>query len=216
MHKKKAEDIIKNHKTEKSDIYKNMMLFYTEKEVLSGEDIFDSLGLKEALHPTFADYQQDAKQVLDFLNQICTYSREKKLNMSDGIREFLNGVALGTIESPEDTQESAEKEEAGGRVKLMTLHASKGLEFDTVFIIGVNPGLLPIRCSSFDQEEEERRLFFVGITRARNHLELSYYTNPGEPGVLGSYSNYLKMIRRNYLSGKKYAVMKKSGQILKN
>ena len=106
--KKKAEDIIKNHKTEKSDIYKNMMLFYTEKEVLSGEDIFDSLGLKEALHPTSADYQQDAKQVLDFLNQICTYSREKKLNMSDGIREFLNGVALGTIESPEDTQESAE------------------------------------------------------------------------------------------------------------
>ena len=122
--KKKAEDIIKNHKTEKSDIYKNMMLFYTEKEVLSGEDIFDSLGLKEALHPTSADYQQDAKQVLDFLNQICTYSREKKLNMSDGIREFLNGMALGTIESPEDTQESAEKEEAGGRVKLMTLHAS--------------------------------------------------------------------------------------------
>lgn len=200
--KKKAEDIIKNHKTEKSDIYKNMMLLCTEKEVLSGEDIFDSLGLKEALHPTSADYQQDAKQVLDFLNQICTYSREKKLNMSDGIREFLNGVALGTIESPEDTQESAEKEEAGGRVKLMTLHASKGLEFDTVFIIGVNPGLLPIRCSSFDQEEEERRLFFVGITRARNHLELSYYTNPGEPGVLGSYSNYLKMIPEELLEWK--------------
>ena len=200
--KKKAEDIIKNHKTEKSDIYKNMMLFYTEKEVLSGEDIFDSLGLKEALHPTSADYQQDAKQVLDFLNQICTYSREKKLNMSDGIREFLNGVALGTIESPEDTQESAKKEEAGGRVKLMTLHASKGLEFDTVFIIGVNPGLLPIRCSSFDQEEEERRLFFVGITRARNHLELSYYTNPGEPGVSGSYSNYLKMIPEELLEWK--------------
>ena len=198
--KKKAEDIIKNHKTEKSDIYKNM--FYTEKEVLSGEDIFDSLGLKEALHPTSANYQQDAKQVLDFLNQICAYSREKKLNMSDGVREFLNGVALGTIESPEDTQESAEKEEAGGRVKLMTLHASKGLEFDTVFIIGVNPGLLPIRCSSFDQEEEERRLFFVGITRARNHLELSYYTNPGEPGILGSYSNYLKMIPEELLEWK--------------
>ena len=200
--KKKAEDIIKNHKTEKSEIYKNMMLFYTEKEVLSGEDIFDSLGLKEALHPTSADYQQDAEQVLDFLDQICTYSREKKLNMSDGIREFLNGVALGTIESSEDTQDSDEKEEAGGRVKLMTLHASKGLEFDTVFIIGVNPGLLPIRCGNFDQEEEERRLFFVGITRARNHLELSYYTNPGEPGVLGSYSNYLKMIPEELLEWK--------------
>ena len=54
----------------------------------------------------------------------------------------------------------------------------------------------------FDQEEEERRLFFVGITRARNHLELSYYTNPGEPGVLGSYSNYLKMIPEELLEWK--------------
>ena len=94
-----------------------MMLFlYREKKYCQEKIYFDSLGLKEALHPTSADYQQDAKQVLDFLNQICTYSREKKLNMSDGIREFLNGVALGTIEVPEDTQESAEKEEAGGRV----------------------------------------------------------------------------------------------------
>lgn len=63
----------------------------------------------------------------------------------------------------------------------MTLHASKGLEFDTVFIIGVNQGLIPLQCRSFEQEEEERRLFFVGITRAKNSLELSWYTNPGEP-----------------------------------
>ena len=94
------------------------------------------------------------------------------------------------------------KKNAAEGVNLMTMHAAKGLEFDTVFIIGVNPGLLPIRCSSFDQEEEERRLFFVGITRARNHLELSYYTNPGEPGVSGSYSNYLKMIPEELLEWK--------------
>ena len=151
------------------------MLFYTEKEVLSGEDIFDSLGLKEALHPTSADYQQDAKQVLDFLNQICTYSREKKLNMSDGIREFLNGMALGTIESPEDTQESAEKEEAGGRVKLMTLHASKGLEFDTVFVIEADEGSSPYKKAVTDEEiEEERRLFYVAMTRAKRKLIISY------------------------------------------
>ena len=67
----------------------------------------------------------------------------------------------------------------------MTLHASKGLEFDTVFIIGVNQGLIPLRCKNFEQEEEDRRLFFVGITRAENDLELSWYTNPGERGVIG-------------------------------
>ncbi|WP_454970418.1 ATP-dependent helicase [Dorea sp.] len=108
----------------------------------------------------------------------------------------LNWALLGSIENSGKERES---EANDGTVKLMTLHASKGLEFDTVFIIGVNPGLLPIRCSNFDQEEEERRLFFVGITRAKNHLELSYYTNPGEPGVLGTYSNYLKMIPEDLL-----------------
>ena len=64
----------------------------------------------------------------------------------------------------------------------MTLHASKGLEFDYVFIIGMNQGLIPLRCKSIEQEEEERRLFFVGLTRARKNLELSYYTNPTDPG----------------------------------
>lgn len=161
-----------------------------------GEELYDVLGLKEALHPTSADYQNDSKQVIDFLNQICSYSKEKKLSVTDGIREFLNGALLGSIENPGKERESKAND---GTVKLMTLHASKGLEFDTVFIIGVNPGLLPIRCSNFDQEEEERRLFFVGITRAKNRLELSYYTNPGEPGVLGTYSNYLKMIPEDLL-----------------
>ena len=238
--KKKAEDIIKNQKTDKSVLYRKMLLLGTtytdrkeavqsypeaEKEACSypeGEELYDFLGLKEALHPTSADYQNDSEQVIDFLNQICSYSKEKKLNVTDGIREFLNGALLGSIENLGKERESKAGESSGkescmeagenpeksedqkkdindGTVKLMTLHASKGLEFDTVFIIGVNPGLLPIRCSNFDQEEEERRLFFVGITRAKNHLELSYYTNPREPGVLGTYSNYLKMIPEDLL-----------------
>ena len=57
-------------------------------------------------------------------------------------------------------------------VKLMTLHASKGLEFSHVFITGVNYGLIPLQTKSFEEEEEEQRLFFVGITRAKEHLEL--------------------------------------------
>ena len=58
----------------------------------------------------------------------------------------------------------------------------------------MNQGLIPLRCRSYEQEEEERRLFFVGMTRAKNDLELSWYTSPGEPGVAGEYSRYLKMI----------------------
>lgn len=51
-----------------------------------------------------------------------------------------------------------EDEEVDG-VRLMTLHASKGLEFSHVFIIGVNYGLIPLRTRDFEEEDEERRLF---------------------------------------------------------
>jgi DNA helicase-2/ATP-dependent DNA helicase PcrA len=60
----------------------------------------------------------------------------------------------------------------------MTLHAAKGLEFENVFIIGVEEGILPHERSNAhedqDELEEERRLFFVGITRAKTNLHISY------------------------------------------
>ena len=64
-------------------------------------------------------------------------------------------------------------------VTLMTLHAAKGLEFPSVFIVGLEDGVLPHERSSNDQDEleEERRLFFVGITRAEKHLQISRCQN---------------------------------------
>lgn len=97
-------------------------------------------------------------------------------------------------ERPHMVQEETGTLQQRHAVHLMTLHASKGLEFDYVFLIGMNQGLIPLRCKSMEQEEEERRLFFVGLTRARKNLELSYYTNPTIPGAFETPSNYLKML----------------------
>lgn len=110
----------------------------------------------------------------------------------EGIALYGEGVC-GRRESPNRSCEQEENLPAPG-VRLMTLHASKGLEFTHVFIIGVNYGLIPLHCGGFEEEEEERRLFFVGMTRARDFLELSYYTQPGMPRVTPGESRYLQMI----------------------
>lgn len=88
-----------------------------------------------------------------------------------GILEFLSEVAL---QSDQDTMK-----DEGGAVRLMTVHASKGLEFDIVFIAGLENGLFPHRKiddseSRPEEAEEERRLFYVALTRARKKVFLSY------------------------------------------
>lgn len=87
--------------------------------------------------------------------------------LGDALRSFLESVALVADADAVDPEK--------GAVTLMTLHASKGLEFDSIFIIGLEEGLLPHARSlgSPDEVEEERRLLYVGITRARRHLLLT-------------------------------------------
>jgi DNA helicase-2/ATP-dependent DNA helicase PcrA len=86
------------------------------------------------------------------------------------LRGFLEDVTL----SAEDRADG-EKERTRDAVTLMTLHAAKGLEFPRVYLVGVEEGLLPHQ-RSIEEEgvEEERRLLYVGVTRARRHLTITY------------------------------------------
>jgi len=66
-----------------------------------------------------------------------------------------------------------EKQEQREGVVLATLHSAKGLEFEHVYIVDVNEGIMPYKKATLEQEiEEERRLFYVGMTRARQDLHL--------------------------------------------
>jgi DNA helicase II / ATP-dependent DNA helicase PcrA len=91
-----------------------------------------------------------------------------ELDPEESLRQFLEEVAL--VE-----QESQKVRDGEGAVTLMTLHAAKGLEFDNVFMVGMEEGLFPHSNSFIDTEQlsEERRLCYVGITRARRKLFLT-------------------------------------------
>ena len=86
---------------------------------------------------------------------------------------FLENVALVEQEYMPDGQKIVDQENA---VTLMTMHAAKGLEFRMVFIVGLEEGVFPHSHSLFDfgDLEEERRLCYVGVTRAKEHLYLTY------------------------------------------
>lgn len=183
----------------KSDIRRQMRGFsqeYFNAQSTTAEDLWNYFSLENHLHPTTASYVEDRTCVMDFLERMTTYQKEQQKNVVEGFSEFLNMASLyGTnilkkeIHNENDT------------VKLMTLHASKGLEFSHVFITGVNYGLIPLQTKSFEEEEEEQRLFFVGITRAKEHLELSYYTSPGQYRAAPGPSRYLRMIPGNLIEG---------------
>jgi DNA helicase-2/ATP-dependent DNA helicase PcrA len=94
----------------------------------------------------------------------------KRRHPRRGLGAFLNQLALSTDDTAD--AEDAQKRSA---VTLMTLHASKGLEFPRVYLIGLEEGLLPhTRSVAEDSIEEERRLAYVGVTRAREALTLTY------------------------------------------
>jgi superfamily I DNA/RNA helicase len=102
------------------------------------------------------------------------------------LEQFLTEVELGAAGDALDPRADA--------ITLLTLHAAKGLEFDVVFLAGCEAGLLPLRFGAATDTDEERRLLFVGMTRARDRLLLSYAATRDRPGAPGGPSPFLRDI----------------------
>lgn len=105
----------------------------------------------------------------ELINAVKEYEDDAKKNGEiASVEKYLENVSLIT-DSDQITTD-------GNSVTLMTLHLAKGLEFDVVFITGLEEGLFPINAANSDDEdlEEERRLMYVGMTRARKKLYLSW------------------------------------------
>ncbi len=109
--------------------------------------------------------------LMETVDAVYAVGKGKKVELSD----FLEAV---TLDPPEDK----EREEEG--ITLMTLHSAKGLEFPVVFLAGMEEGLLPMRPEEGEtaREEEERRLCYVGMTRAKEKLYLSRAFNRARRG----------------------------------
>ena len=114
----------------------------------------------------------DAEERIDNVKELISVAIEFEQNSEDtSLQTFLEGVALTSDVKSEDEEEEE-------KVSLMTIHTSKGLEFPVVFLIGMEDGVFPIaravRSMSDSEIEEERRLCYVGITRAKEILYMTY------------------------------------------
>ncbi len=127
------------------------------------EKVFNETGYLNAYNP---DIEEDYARLENIKELKSVADHFPKMS------EFLQQVAL--VESEYSEGEKRRKAHEG--VRLMTLHQAKGLEFKVVFIVGVEDGILPHARAIEDyfQMEEERRLFYVGITRAEEKLHISF------------------------------------------
>ena len=147
----------------------------TRKNVSRMINLVVEAGYEDYLKETFANYRSR----LEDLEQLAVFAQQFQ-----SVEDFLAQLALLTNVEAEDEQPATTDDE---KIKLSTIHQAKGLEFDMVFVIMLCDGLFPSGRSldSADGEEEERRLFYVAVTRARNELYLSYPLIRATPGNSG-------------------------------
>lgn len=144
-------------------------------------------------HSLDIDDQDKYRNVLELLNSIDAFTTR---NPDAGLSEFLEEISLLSDIDTWNDQDN--------RVTLMTLHAAKGLEFPVVYITGLEDGLFPLYNSIDNRKEleEERRLFYVGMTRAKERVYLMYANYRRRMGTdygVGLISRFLREIPEDYL-----------------
>lgn len=169
---KKAEHISSLAKAAKAKIAVFVSMIDSFKKDVAGkvaslaERIFAESGLKQSLQSLGSDGKNALENIEELINAAAQYDQSTEEEPS--LLDYLQQISLfSDVDSYDKSSE---------RVALMTLHSAKGLEFENVFIVGLEEGLLPHERSNTgddDDLEEERRLFFVGITRAKSLLNIS-------------------------------------------
>jgi len=130
--------------------------------------VIQESGIEKSLRDGTADEEERLLNTRELVNVAMQYDN---LSPQEGIEAFLTNAALAS------DQDDLQKD--NDAVKLMTVHASKGLEFEYVFIAGMEQDLFPFKHMGEEkidssEEEEERRLFYVALTRAKKKVYLSY------------------------------------------
>ena len=152
----------------------NWRTYKTSLEALKGDSILNnpSEAIREILEGGYNTYLQSSydnyEDRREDIEQLSHYSEH-----FSSTREFLSDLALLTSVQAEDVVEPEEETES---IVLSTIHRAKGLEWSRVFIIGLTDGSFPTVKSmgSLEGEEEERRVFYVAVTRAKDELYLCY------------------------------------------
>ncbi|MCX6703357.1 MAG: UvrD-helicase domain-containing protein [Candidatus Zambryskibacteria bacterium] len=193
---------------EKIRLFKEMLVrikgfMLTHKVSESMRYIVDISGMQEAYAKGNDEDQERLENIMELVTLATGYD---ELLPEEGIEQLLTDAALVS------DQDSLKKETTG--VKLMTVHSSKGLEFDYVFISGMEEDLFPHRRfgekkKEGEESEEERRLFYVAVTRARKKL---YLTLAQMRTIFGSKqintpSQFIADINEDFLDQEKKSMM---------
>ncbi|MBR0041642.1 MAG: UvrD-helicase domain-containing protein [Bacteroides sp.] len=175
--------------------------------------------MNDSLTKNAAEMGQDIIQRAGIMNEVCQDNTPENLSRKENIEELVNGMGdfcaqrleegdtnitltdyLSEVSLLTDQDSDDDSEE---KVTLMTVHAAKGLEFPVVFVVGLEEELFPsaMCIDSMRAIEEERRLFYVAITRAERHCFLSYAKSRMRYGKMefAAPSRFLKDIDVRYL-----------------
>ena len=143
--------------------------------------LFNRLRIEDELYRTLNDAAQARKRIENIEQVVNSLAIFEEQNPHAGLSAFLERISL----MDEDRSDN-DREQGKNSVTLMSLHSSKGLEFSHVWLAGLEEGLLPHKRSIEEDPScaEERRLCYVGITRARRHLTISRCLTRRKYGVV--------------------------------